>query len=731
MPGSSALAIPFWQVLLAALIIMLSGLAAYSNSFHDDFVLDDLPAIKENPTIQNGWIVPPPPTVRPTEVLEKFYQRLPAPLQPPNEGQTVTGRPLVNISFALNYDWAKSHQQDGFAPEGYHMVSLAIHLLAGLVLFGLVLRTLNLPKLREQFAGAALPVALMAALWWTLHPLQTESVTYLSQRAESLMGLFYLLALYCFVRGTQAKPWLWMTLAALSATIAGLCKEVTATLPLMILLYDWIFISEKFSDPFRRRWLAYAGLLLAMLPLAFFVRHAGDRGTSVVPLSKVLSDWKAWWMHVLGSHAPYTGLHQNVTWYDYAVAQYSAILHYLKLALWPHPLTLDYGDSADLSSQPLTTGNCLAMVAVMALVAGAIYLLWRKPKLGFLGVWFFAVLAPSSSVMPIVTEPAAEHRMYLPLAALAVGVALILWKFLRRLALPASLAIAIGLAALTFARNYDYRSGLELWRDTVAKHPNIARAHENYGIMLYESGHISESVPEYEAAERIKPNYPDCDNNLGNALGALGRNEEAVRYYLRAIPQLIRPRDQAIASYNLGNSLIAMHRYDDAIKAFNYSGAIGHYGPAFNNMGSVYAQQQKFDQAITSYFKALNFQPIYPQCETNLANTYAQLKQYDQSEQHYLRAIQEDPHYVDAHAQLGLLHATLNKYAEATEDFSVCIQLAPNLADAHYYYGFCLGKLGRYADAKREFETALKINPGYEAARTALAEMSTAPAAGK
>jgi hypothetical protein len=99
-PVAPTPATPFWQVLLAALVIVLSGLAAYSNSFHDDFVLDDLPAIKENPTIQNGWATPPPPTIRPEEILEKFYQKLPAPLQPPNDGQTVTGRPLVNVSKA-------------------------------------------------------------------------------------------------------------------------------------------------------------------------------------------------------------------------------------------------------------------------------------------------------------------------------------------------------------------------------------------------------------------------------------------------------------------------------------------------------------------------------------------------------------------------------------------------------------------------------------------------------
>jgi len=699
-------ATPFWKVLLAALAIVLAGLAAYSNSFHDDFVLDDMPAIKENPTIQSGWAAPPPPATRPAEILEKFYQRLPAPWQPPNDGQTVTGRPLVNISFAVNYDWAKSHQKDGFAPEGYHLVSLAIHLLAGLALFGLVRRTLELPKLRAQFGAAALPVALMAALWWTVHPLQTESVTYLSQRAESMMSLFYLLAFYCFVRGTQSRPWLWMTLAALAGATAGLCKEITATLPVMILLYDWIFISRKFSDPLWRRWPAYAGLLLAMLPLAFLMHHAGSRGGSA-----------GFWL--------------DMKWYDYAVTQYSSIMTYLKLVVWPYPQVIYYGETDDFASAAYTLKDAAAMLTIMALAGGAMVLLWRKPKLGFLGVWFFAILAPSSSIMPISTEVAAEHRMYLPLAALAVFAALGLWQLLRRRALSAAFAVTAVLAVLTFTRNHDYRSGFDLWRDAVAKHPNIARAHENYGIMLYEHDRIRESIAEYLAAERIKPNYSDCDNNLGNSLGALGENEEAVKYYWRALPNLVRPRDRAIASYNLGNALLALRRYDDALAAYNYAGTVANYGPAFNNMGSIYSEQQKYDQAIACYLKALYFQPDYPQCETNLGNVYAKTKAWSQAEQHYLRAIQEDPNYADGHAQLGTLYLNLNKYAEGAREFTTAVQLVPDSPEAHYFLGLCLAKLGKFDDAAHEFETALKIKPNYEAARADLATVRAAGAAGK
>ncbi|MCE0497832.1 MAG: hypothetical protein LV481_07805, partial [Methylacidiphilales bacterium] len=159
---------------LWGLILVLAALGAYANSFSGPFLFDDLSAIRGNPGIRHLW----PPW---------------APLLPPGE-LTVGGRPILNLSFALNY------AVSGFNVWSYHALNLLIHILAGLILLGVVRRTLLQPVLREKFGADAWPLALAVALLWTLHPLQTEAVTYLSQRAESLMGLFYLLTLYAFIR---------------------------------------------------------------------------------------------------------------------------------------------------------------------------------------------------------------------------------------------------------------------------------------------------------------------------------------------------------------------------------------------------------------------------------------------------------------------------------------------------------------------------------------------------
>ena len=213
-----------------------------------------------------------------------------------------------------------------------------------------------------------------------MHPLNTEAVSYIVQRAESLAGLFYLLVIYCLIRDWK--------LAAIAACALGMgTKETAATAPLMALLYDRTFISRSFAAALRA--------------LAALSRPGGDVGDFD------LGDR-------LGSRGLSVG---NVAPVDYAMTQLGVIAHYVALAVWPRGLVLDYYDWP-IAHGWRQVGVGGAMVAMSILLFGVA--LWRKPWLGFLGAWFFVVLAPSSSVVPIFTEIAAEHRMYLPSMALVV-----------------------------------------------------------------------------------------------------------------------------------------------------------------------------------------------------------------------------------------------------------------------------------------------------------------------
>jgi tetratricopeptide (TPR) repeat protein len=364
----------------------------------------------------------------------------------------------------------------------------------------------------------------------------------------------------------------------------------------------------------------------------------------------------------------------------------------------------------------------LPMLVIMTLAAGTVYALARRWIAGFLGVWLFVILAPSSSIVPIVTETAAEHRMYLPLAALTTLVAAGLWKCLGRRAVPAALLLAGALGIVTFARNRDYDSFTGMWGDATAKHPEIARTHENYGIMLFQARRLPESVAEFTTAIRLNVvPYPDCENNLGNALNALGKYAEAVPHYIRAAIYLLRPRDQAIACVNLGNSYNALGQLQNAYGAYLRATQLRpDYAPAYNNLGSALNQLGKTDEAISAYQMALKYAPVFPQAEVNLGNVYLSQGKGDLATPLFVKAIQEEPANAAAHYGLGNALAVQKHFAEAIQQYTLAEQLAPNAVEAYNNHAFCLASLGRIPEAMQKYEEALRINPNYAPARAAL-----------
>jgi len=459
---------------LYATVLVAATLAAWSNSLGGPFVFDDIRSIVDNPTLRS--------------VATAF--------SPPGGGLTVTGRPLVNASLALN------HAVGGTAVWGYHAVNLLIHALASLTFFGLVRLTLSrvegrtLSTLNSQLSTA---VAFTAALLWALHPLQTESVTYVVQRAESLCGLFFLLTLYGFARGAQCHPLDdtqkftsdgdqrqchlmddtdasrpragWLALSAVACLAGMACKEVMVVAPLVVLLYDRTFAAGSLTAALRSRPRYYAALASTWLLLAWLVRAAAGRGGSA-------------------------GFNTEVSWSDYALTQCAAVARYLRLAFMPRALVFDYGNSVITSAAAIIP----AVLLLAGLVAATLIALRRAHALGFLGASFFLILAPSSSILPVATQTLAEHRMYLPLAPLAVLVALGVHAWLGRRALAVACVLAALLGGLTLRRNADYRSELSLWASCAANYPTNPRAHFNHGRALVATGRVPEAIAAFERA---------------------------------------------------------------------------------------------------------------------------------------------------------------------------------------------------------------------------------------
>ena len=420
------------RALFAALVIVLAGAAAYASSFQGVFVFDDNDSIVANTAIRHLW----PPW--------RFFGSL--------------NRPVVNLTLAINYAIG------GLRVGSYHAFNLAVHVLAALTLFGLVRRTLLLPPLRARFGGASTALALAVALLWELHPLQSEAVTYVIQRAESLAGLFCLLTLYCVLRGADSgRPWRWGACAFLACALGMATKQTVAAAPIVVFLYDRAFLAGSFREVLRKRWPIYVGLgatWLLLVPSA--VTAVGRPGLSA---GFQMSAW---------------------TPARYGLTELGVVLHYLRLAFWPSGLCVDYFWRA-----AQTAGDILPGAAVVgALLAATAAALALRPMWGFLGAWFFLALAPTSSIMPI-ADAAAERRMYLPLAAviafMVIGGYALAERWLRRrtaatgrisaaaLVIVAALVIAATLGALTARRNLVYRSELSIWNDTVSKRPENPR----------------------------------------------------------------------------------------------------------------------------------------------------------------------------------------------------------------------------------------------------------------
>ncbi len=597
---------------LAALLIVIAGLWAYHNSLHGPFIFDDIPSIVENRHIRHLW---------PVDV---------ALTAPP--GTTVTGRPVVCLTLAVNY------AVGGLNVWGYHAFNLAVHLISALVLFGILRRTFESDALRDRFGGNAVWLAAAIALVWEVHPLQTESVTYVVQRTELLMGLFLLLTLYCVIRSNEStNPPLWQLAAIVSCALGMGCKEVMVVAPLIVLVCDRVFLAPSFRELWRRRASMYVGLAATWLILV---------GLVVLTTREM------------------TGLGmQEITPWDYLKTEAGVLVHYLRLCFWPRPLLIDYFDwpVAQSWKDSLVPG-----VVVLVLLGATIWVFRQRPWVGFLGAWFFLILAPTSSVMPSLGEVAAERRMYLPLAAVVTLAAGGGWQALdffvgdrrdnraaRRLGAVAVVAVVLIFGWLTMQRNEVYRSDVAIWSDVVGQRPHNTRALSNLGTVLVAHGRIDEALARYNEAVQLDPGNSDAQFNLGLTLA--GRNElDAALVHLNEAVRLVP--HSALAQCDLG---IVLTEKGDLAGASRHLSESLRFDPrnsvAHNAMGVVLARQGNPVEAEKEFTKAVQWQSDNAQAQANLGFTLAQLGRMEEAVRHWEAAVRLDPKQENARQALDSL----------------------------------------------------------------------------
>jgi len=621
-------------------LLVVVGIGVYANSLSGPFIFDDSALIIANEDIRQLW---PPCWAMP---------RAPG-------SSAINARPVVGFTFAINYAIG------GLNVRGFHVGNIAVHILCALVLFGIVRRTLLGPKLVERFGRTADGLAFAGALLWLVHPLQTQCVNYIEQRTESIMGLFYLLTLYCTIRGIESSRRGWHAAAVFSCALGMASKEVMVTAPLMVLLYDRIFAAASLRQVLRQRWGLYLGLALTWIVLALLMMSL--------------------------PHGDTVGFSSHVTPWNYALNQCIVIVDYLRKSFWPRPLLLDYGFPQPLTVMEVVPYSLLLGTLLMLTAAGLFY----RPMLGFLGAWFFIILGPTSSFVPIVNEAGAERRVYLPLAGLIVLLVIAGYVALERasgrfgaggqrrvswIGGALLLVVATPLTYATVQRNQEYRSAVSIWQTAVEALPLNPRAHVNLGMALAAEGRYDEAIHRYRRTLEILPDMVQAHYHLANALRARGEYETAVAHYRRVLQT--RP------------------------------GADVHTG-----LGIALATWGQFEEAIRHFRRALQIRPDLWAAHFHLGAALGSRGDYEGAIRHYRRALQLQPDHVDAHVNLGAALGSRGDYEGAIRHYRRALQLQPDHPRAHNNLGAILGALGDYETAIYHYRQVLKSKPDYLEAR--------------
>jgi len=621
-------------VRLHIVYIVLAGVLVYGNGLSGPLLFDDETSILNNTSIRQ--LTP-----------------LSGPLSPPRD-TPVAGRPAVNLTFALNYAIG------GLDVTGYHVTNVVVHLLGALVLYGIVRRALRTGRVPSELKHDADYVALAAAVLWVVHPLNSESVSYLTERTESMMGLFYLLTMYASIRAAtssqaSAGQAAWIALAVAASALGMASKESMVTAPVMVLIFDRVFLYKTWREAWTERRALYAGLAASWVVLGLILWSA--------PRSSV-------------------GFASGATPWTYFLNQVQLIAQYFWLAVWPQALVLDYGLPRALT----VTDVILPGVLVVGLGILTVVALWRWPLLGFLGAWVFITLSPTSSFVPIATEVGAERRMYLAMAAVAVLFAVaVRWLIVRgtsveRRARWRMAGAVIGLAcvllgARTIARNVEYASRMTMAQTIVDRRPH-GRGRFLLADELVRAGRHEEAVAQFQLATS---DYPPAHFGLATEMLAGGRTADAViqaQTFIRLVP---KSPVVWVAHDLMGQALAIEGKLDQAAEQFTLLTQNTPRDPApFVRLGNIRLRQRRFDEGIAQYQAALQLRPNDPEILKQLGLAYSAANRMDEAADAFYRGVTAKPNDISLLNFLGRALAAMGRYTEAVMPLRRLVELAPS-----------------------------------------------------
>ena len=681
---------------VAVIILALVTVIIYSNIYDAPFVFDDIIQIEDKTKIRD--------VSRLLSIKQLF-----AP------------RPLVEFTFALNYKFGK------FNVFGYHLVNVLIHMINAFLVYFITLnigKLLLYPAKSAKFRDADVSLmALVSALIFVTHPIQTQAVTYTVQRYTSMAALFYFLSVLFYIKGrcrlqglnrsaegikgqkpeSKANPDKrtkrqkaaeaqekrkseqqistfrfvhigWFGLVFLFGMLAFLCKQNAASLPGVILLMEYIL--------FDRTWKGWKKKLTWFVPsfllMGLFILYVSGFLSGGFNFGRLLED-----VSVLSRETV------EITRWNYLCTQFNVIAIYIRLLFLPIGQNLDY-------MYPFKEGffdglTPLAFLFLTSIVAFGLWCIKKRPAITLGIFWFFITLSVESSIFPI-SDALFEHRLYLPMFGFALVISYLFFDLLQNKKLWTgiiSVAVIGYFGSSTYLRNRIYNNPIILWSDVLKKSPENHRAYNNLGFALYHQGNVEEAIESYYGGLRIKPDFALAKNNLGTALLHQGKLEEAIAYLSDAVR--LNPR----------------------------------YMGAYNNLAVALARQGKFKEAVDYFKKALKIQPSSAEAHNGLANVFASQGRFDKAVRHWSKAINLRPDYAAAHFNLGIVLAKQGNTRNAERHFLRAIKIRPDYAEAHSRLAILMKQKRDFDGALNHFSQALKINPGLTEARRGMREVLT------
>ncbi len=651
-----------WRTLLVLLSLLLMAALIYGNSLRAPFIFGDWSMLWGDNTLKNFSTSLAPPTT-----------------------SELAGRPLAALSFALNF------AQGGESPGMYRVVNIALHIFAGILFWLLLNETLaRSPRISHRLKDARGSIAWASALLWLAHPLNTETIVYVSRRTELLAALGLLLMLYALARSYRAPlPGAWRALSVAAGLAGSLCGDLMWAAPFIAFLYAAIF----FHDSFWQTWVRTRAYWLSLSLL-----------------------WMVGIWATAASQQRRFGFADVAEFNSHLLASAKGLVTYLQLAFWPASLQLDYGRTPVALAADIWPH--LAVVGVLLLAVG--YGIFKRAPFAFLGAAGFLLLVPAAFVVPIVLQPIAEHRAYLVTAVIACATMVVLQRLLRGYAPWLAAAAALALGFFTHQRNQVYATESALWEDSIVKNPinaraflcrahalerernlvdalscyelalivdpNFAEGHYAYGRRLARNpARQDEAIAHFRETVRIKPTWLEAYLDLGNALLKQPKlRSEAVTAYESALK--LQP-DSAEIRVNLGNALAFFpQRLAEAFAHFEAAAKLApNNAHLYSSWGNALVKDpSRWGEARERYEKALVLDPKIAGCHYNLALLLS--KEPDgatRAMSHYREAIRLSPDYLEAHYNLALLlRKTPESRVEAIVHFKEALRIDPSLSQA-------------------------------------------------